>query len=695
MSRPVRAERQAKGRPKRRAAAKSHYFKYQLAKDPSLLEKNDLKRALQESLEEQKVTPNGNSLVNKKNNNQKKTVVNSSTNSSDVSKTSNNSSSTSNESCGSTSTMTTTTTPVANLKRTRSAGATIAIIPLPSKRAKLTGDLKQNHNDNHKTKCDNDPSVLCGSPPVASSQNNGKAIRTYSRGQPESNGRQHQNNTNDNGPRSSTPISAGMATLDKAAKSNGVTNSTKAQLNYVSRSTQTKPPKINQINVQQQSNKQNDDANSKSNETNKNTSNVTPKSTNSSTIEPPPQPPVQEPYKYLNFKRESKNYAYVKMTALKVSTSKSPSGQSRSTNSKKSSPNGILNNNGSNKDSNSKTSPKSNNCNRNNVNDLVTGRSSPNVRRITSSESLSNSVNLNPNADPKQQLGKKSPAAGNSSAVIVRRDDKSSDSIRQKQTSTVLSKTGNTKRDPPNATTNVATQINRSDRSLNHNINNNLDLSELKNQNQANLNVTKTRLPPGSWSLLGIPEEKVIYLRDDEPPRRLICYPAIKHVEGDVIQVRDSVLLRSGAKKTDLPYIAKVCAFWEDAETGGVMMSLFWYYRPEHTEDGRKPHHLPDEIFASRHRDVDSVECIEDKCYVLTFNEYCRYKKRCKMEEVNTTWSLADVTIPVSNESYPRRNRIPEMDVNPELVFCCRQIYDSRLRRLIKNPLINPKYGHI
>lgn len=192
-----------------------------------------------------------------------------------------------------------------------------------------------------------------------------------------------------------------------------------------------------------------------------------------------------------------------------------------------------------------------------------------------------------------------------------------------------------------------------------------------------------------------MPEEKVVYLRDDEPPRRLICYPAIKHIEGDVIKVRDSVLLRSGARKTDIPYIAKVCAFWEDAETGSVMMSLFWYYRPEHTEEGRKPHHLPDEIFASRHRDVDSVECIDDKCYVLTFNEYCRYRKRCKMEQVNTTWSLADVTIPASNESYPRRNRIPDSDVNPELVFCCRQIYDAKTRRIVKNPLVNPNKNYV
>lgn len=55
------------------------------------------------------------------------------------------------------------------------------------------------------------------------------------------------------------------------------------------------------------------------------------------------------------------------------------------------------------------------------------------------------------------------------------------------------------------------------------------------------------------------------------------------------------------------------------------MLSLLWYYRPEHTEQGRQPNHMADEIFASKHKDHSSVACIEDKCYVLTFNEYCRY----------------------------------------------------------------------
>ena len=59
--------------------------------------------------------------------------------------------------------------------------------------------------------------------------------------------------------------------------------------------------------------------------------------------------------------------------------------------------------------------------------------------------------------------------------------------------------------------------------------------------------------------------------------------------------------------------------------SGEMMMSLLWFYRPEHTDIGRQEEDLPDEVFASKHRDHTSVACIEDKCFVMTFNEYCRY----------------------------------------------------------------------
>lgn len=126
------------------------------------------------------------------------------------------------------------------------------------------------------------------------------------------------------------------------------------------------------------------------------------------------------------------------------------------------------------------------------------------------------------------------------------------------------------------------------------------------------------------WSWMGPNFLSRVHMTNDDTPVVRRCYRAMKHKQGDIVQTRDCILLKSGPKAKDLPFVAKVSALWENAEDGEMMMSLLWYYRPEHTEGGRKPCDLEDEIFASRHRDVCSVACIEDKCHVLTFNEYCR-----------------------------------------------------------------------
>lgn len=57
------------------------------------------------------------------------------------------------------------------------------------------------------------------------------------------------------------------------------------------------------------------------------------------------------------------------------------------------------------------------------------------------------------------------------------------------------------------------------------------------------------------------------------------------------------------------------------------MMSIFWYYRPEHTKQGIQESYAEDEVFASKHKDHNSVATVEDKCYVLTYAEYCRFDK--------------------------------------------------------------------
>ncbi|EEC02282.1 bromo adjacent homology (BAH) domain-containing protein [Ixodes scapularis] len=186
------------------------------------------------------------------------------------------------------------------------------------------------------------------------------------------------------------------------------------------------------------------------------------------------------------------------------------------------------------------------------------------------------------------------------------------------------------------------------------------------------------------WSWDGEPFQKVVVMNNEDVPQYRVCFPAMRHVEGDVIRVRDCVLLRSGPRKIDLPFVAKVAALWENADDGEMMMSLLWYYRPEHTDQGRKSHHMEDEIFASKHRDANSVACIEDKCYVLTFAEYCRYRARTKMLEEGLRPPMA--VVPDQEDGYCRKDRLPPGRMDPQMVFFCRRVYDFRQKRILKNP---------
>lgn len=52
------------------------------------------------------------------------------------------------------------------------------------------------------------------------------------------------------------------------------------------------------------------------------------------------------------------------------------------------------------------------------------------------------------------------------------------------------------------------------------------------------------------------------------------CFEGVQR-DGEVIWVRDTVLLRSGPRKKSLPYVAKISAFWEDPESGGTHADRF------------------------------------------------------------------------------------------------------------------------
>ncbi|KAJ3606617.1 hypothetical protein NHX12_026138 [Muraenolepis orangiensis] len=128
--------------------------------------------------------------------------------------------------------------------------------------------------------------------------------------------------------------------------------------------------------------------------------------------------------------------------------------------------------------------------------------------------------------------------------------------------------------------------------------------------------VSRCRTTNG-WRPVGVAVEREVFIAGEEESSRRRCYEGVQR-DGEVIHVRDTVLLRAGPRRKTLPYVAKISALWEDPKTGELMMSLFWYYRPEHTQGGRDPgFHCENEIFASRHQDENSVACIEDRCYLV------------------------------------------------------------------------------
>ncbi|XP_042301088.1 bromo adjacent homology domain-containing 1 protein [Sceloporus undulatus] len=192
------------------------------------------------------------------------------------------------------------------------------------------------------------------------------------------------------------------------------------------------------------------------------------------------------------------------------------------------------------------------------------------------------------------------------------------------------------------------------------------------------------RRATNGWIPIGAASEKAVYVVNEPEPAVRKSYQAVER-DGEIIRVRDTVLLKSGPRKKSMPYVAKISALWEDPKTGELMMSLLWYYRPEHTQGGRNPSMHQNEIFASRHQDENSVACIEEKCYVLTFAEYCRFCALAK-RRVEGIPGKKTVMVPPSEEySTPPHRKVPE-DTDPELVFLCRHVYDFRHGRILKNP---------
>lgn len=195
------------------------------------------------------------------------------------------------------------------------------------------------------------------------------------------------------------------------------------------------------------------------------------------------------------------------------------------------------------------------------------------------------------------------------------------------------------------------------------------------------------------WCPLGEPI-KVIEYRERSSKVHRKYFAGIRRRKEDIF-VRDSVVIKSDSGKNDRPYVAKIGSIWQESD-GSLMMMTFWYYRPDDIKS-QTTDCVGRELLGSQHHDINSVSCIEEKCYVLGYLQYCRYHASVMRSTVINplSGSSSDSIVPGLPESQqgddedmddinlieldPKKQQMEELgpslkklqDTDPFLVFLC------------------------
>ncbi|OQV18117.1 putative Bromo adjacent-like proteiny domain-containing 1 protein [Hypsibius exemplaris] len=177
------------------------------------------------------------------------------------------------------------------------------------------------------------------------------------------------------------------------------------------------------------------------------------------------------------------------------------------------------------------------------------------------------------------------------------------------------------------------------------------------------------------WAWRGKSFRKTVYSKVEKRNMERTCYHAIRHEEGEVIKVGDCVLLR--APKGQEPHVGKVAAFWAD-ERGDMMMTIFWFWRPEEVEESIRPPHGAMEVFVSSLRDENFVSCIDEKCFVLTAHQYARFMTISKYDDVLYRRPRRPF-VPQINS--PINDLLPEAEIDPAIVYFADKGFDGKSNR--------------
>ncbi|KAL2632029.1 hypothetical protein R1flu_016715 [Riccia fluitans] len=95
-----------------------------------------------------------------------------------------------------------------------------------------------------------------------------------------------------------------------------------------------------------------------------------------------------------------------------------------------------------------------------------------------------------------------------------------------------------------------------------------------------------------------------------------------------VVKPGDTVLIQ--APEREKPhYVARIERIEKKVQhkKEKMVVKVRWFYHPEETISRRQTFHGAQEICLSDHYDTQDADCIQDKCKVHTFKEYCKLKE--------------------------------------------------------------------
>lgn len=195
--------------------------------------------------------------------------------------------------------------------------------------------------------------------------------------------------------------------------------------------------------------------------------------------------------------------------------------------------------------------------------------------------------------------------------------------------------------------------------------------------------VDKVSVKTNGWTWKGTQVWCCSFFRETSIKTTRLYFGAMER-DGVELRVGDSVALQA-SDQDKKPFIGKIIAMWQE-NLGEMMVTLCWFYRPSDLENIKSPYGSH-ELYLSKHTDDNSAATIQNKVYVLSFPEYCRFYAHQAQTERNISQCKV-----VPNVIKWRDQVIPSAVAPCDSIYFCRGVYDFRLKRTLKQQLYYTKY---